>query len=188
MRMTSRWTLAVGALAMTMALPLGVVAQSEADDAAAPTLPALEGLDWYRTQALAGEEWSTELSADALRQWDTLTEAAGVSIDQVEYTYQQAFDPARLPVVGGVATVRIAGAPGDVVRDAVIADITAEVTASGDVEPEVSETVMADKEVLVVGLPAAMSDHDAVVYVNGDSAWVLLLEPELVEQALAQLP
>ena len=191
MPLPRRRTIAVGMLAFALTVPVATAAQSDPEQASpspeAP-LPVLDGVAWYESLALAGDEWSAELSPDELAAWDTLAETAGVSIDQVEYSYQQAFDPAQLPVIGGIASVRIAGAETDVVRDAVIADLSAQVTGLGRPEPDVSEAVMGDKEVLVVPMPEALSDHDAVVYASGDEAWVILLEPDLVEQALGQLP
>lgn len=191
MPLPRRRTIAAGMLALALTVPVAATAQSEPEQASPSpeaALPVLDGVAWYESVALAGDEWSADLSADELAEWDTLAETAGVPIDQVEYSYQQAFDPAQLPVIGGIASVRIAGAETDVVRNAVIADLTAQVTGMGEPEPGVSEAVVADKDVLVVPIPEALSDHDAVVYASGDQAWVILLEPDLVEQALAQLP
>jgi len=191
MPLPRRRTIAAGMLALALTVPAAAAAQSDAEQASpspeAP-LPVLDGVGWYESVALAGDEWSAELSPDELAAWDTLAETAGVPIEQVEYSYQQAFDPAQLPVIGGIASVRIAGAEADVLRDAVIADLTAQVTGLGEPEPDVSEAVMAGKDVLVVPLPEALSDHDAVVYASGDQAWVILLDADLVEQALDQLP
>ena len=184
-------TIAAGMFALALAVPVAATAQSEPEQASPSpeaALPVLDGVAWYEAVALAGDEWSAELSADELAQWDTLAETAGVSIDQVEYSYEQAFDPAELPVIGGIASVRIAGTETAAVRDAVIADLTAQVTGLGEPEPDVSEAVMAEKDVLVVPMPEALSEHDAVVYASGDQAWVILLEPDLVEQTLNQLP
>ena len=183
------WRSAVVAAALTAILPLTVAAQSDepADDwAGAP--PAIEGLGWYTTIDAAGAEIETSFSEAEVEQWVAMLEVAGASVEDLEYTYQKVVDPSTLPQLGGLATLRIAGATEEGVLAAVLADISAQAVSLG-AEPPTSEPVnVGGKDVTRVDLPEALGPDDAYVYVVGDTAWVFIMQESLAELGLLELP
>jgi hypothetical protein len=188
------------ALAACLILPSGALAQSEtsppddqggtpaAGSVATALLPELDGLAWYRSVDLTGEEIRSTLPEDEVAAWGTTLDHAGATFDQLEYAYHSAFDPATLPEVAALATVRIAGVDEDVLRAAVVQDIVAQVVATGSEAPEPHETTIAGKDVTVIGLPAALGSEAAIVYAHGDIGYVLLMSADLATAALEQLP
>ncbi len=120
--------------------------------------------------------------------WATLVDSVGGTFDDLEWTYQQAFDPAELPNLGGMATVTVAGADTDALSAAVVADIVTQVQRAGFDAPLVETATITDKDVAVVVMPDGMTVADAVVYAAGDTAWALVLPEDLTESALEQLP
>jgi len=128
------------------------------------------------------------LPADEVADWTTLLDGVGATFDDLEYTYQEAFDPATLPSLGGVATVQVTGADTDALRAAVVADIVASILGAGLDEPAVEETTLGGKDVVRVEMPEGAGHEDAIVYASGDVAWALVIAPELAEAALEQLP
>ena len=152
--------------ALVLALPLGAQAQTE-EPSAEPSanVPQIEGLGWY-----------------------TSIDVAGATLDDLEYSYRQVVDPATLPQLGGLATVRIAGADEEAVLAAVLADISAQAVSLG-AEPTSSEpTIVSGKDVTRVDLPSAMGPDDAYVYVRGDTAWVFVMQQALAELGLQEMP
>ncbi len=183
------------ALGLSLLLPLSVVAQSEAaeESAEAPVseraqLPELEGLAWHRSIELSGPQIQSTFGEEKVAEWATLLDGADAAFDELEYTYQAAFDPSSLPDMGGLATVRLAGADPDVLREVVVTDIVAQVVALGNDAPEPRAATIGDKEVIVVTLPAEAHFEDAIVYVQGDLAYVFLMAEDLAALALQQLP
>ncbi len=181
------------ALAAALSLSIMTTAAAQSNDADAgtarpPAAPDLQGLAWYRSVDITGSEIETMRDSDEVAQWVKLVDGAGASLTDLEYTYYQAFDPAALPNLGEMATVRVAGAETDALRGAVVQDIVDQVVGWGSDAPVPDETVIGDKHVVVVSLPDELGLADAIVYTSGDSAWVLMLDGELAEQALAQLP
>ncbi len=183
------------ALALAAALSLSLVAtaaaqSSNADEGTSDpaAAPELEGLAWYRSVDVTGSEIETTRETDEVADWVKLAAGAGAALADLEYTYYQAFDPAALPNLGEMATVRVAGAETDALRGAVVQDIVDQVVGWGSDAPVPEETVIGDKNVVVVSLPDEIGLTDAIVYASGDSAWVLLLDGDRAGQALAQLP
>ena len=123
-----------------------------------------------------------------IAQWGTLVGDSGATFDDLEYSYHSAFDPSQLPELGGVAMVRIAGTDEDVLREAVVADVVAQVVRSGAEAPEPRETTNGEKDVVVLSLPPEIPFETATIYAHGDVAWVFLLSEEHVGPALEQLP
>lgn len=191
-RSTSWMSLTV-ALGLSLLLPLSAVAQSESESAEAPVserapLPELDGLAWHRSIDLSGPQIQSTLGEEEVAEWATLVDGAGAAFDELEYSYQAAFDPSALPDMGGLATVRLAGADPDVLREVVVDDIVAQVVALGNDAPEPRTATIGDKEVIVVTLPAEAGFEDAIVYVQGDLAYVFLMAEDLAALALQQLP
>jgi hypothetical protein len=188
------------ALGACLVLPAGAMAQAETsppdaqgvtpaqDPTATELLPRFDGLAWYRSVDLTGEEIQSTLPEDQVAAWGATLDHAGATFDQLEYAYHSAFDPDTLPEVAGLATVRIVGVEEDVLRAAVVQDIVAQVVATGSPAPEPQETTMAGKDVTVVGLPAALGHKAAIVYAHGDIGYVLLMSADLATAALEQLP
>jgi hypothetical protein len=175
------------ALGLCLLLPLGAAAQSGATDEVVP-LPELEGLAWYRSIDLSGEDMQATLSEEEIAEWSVMVDATGATFDQLEYTYQTAFDPTTLPGLGDLATIRITGADTDELRAAVVADITAQMVGLGEETPASVASSIADKDVVIVSLPESVTPEDAIVYAEGDVAYVLVMEEDLAALALAQLP
>jgi hypothetical protein len=191
-RSTSWMSLTV-ALGLSLLLPLSAVAQSESESAEAPVgerapLPELDGLAWHRSIDLSGPQIQSTLGEEEVAEWATLVDGAGAAFDELEYSYQAAFDPSALPDMGGLATVRLAGADTAVLREVVVDDIVAQVVALGNDAPEPRTATIGDKEVIVVTLPAEAGFEDAIVYVQGDLAYVFLMAEDLAALALQQLP
>ncbi len=180
------WSIVAVAVGLCLLLSLSVMAQSEAVDE--PILPELDGLAWYRSVDLSGPEIQSTLSEDEVAAWATTLDAADASFDQLEYTFQTAFDPSTLPGIGGLATVRVTGADTDLLREAVVGDVVAQIVDTGGEAPEPVETTIGDKEVTVISLPDTFGFETATVYANEDVAWVMLLPLDLVTVALEQLP
>jgi hypothetical protein len=199
MRAPKSRTVLATAVGMCLLLPLSAAAQSDETDAspapdapiagASPVLlPEFEGLAWHRSIDLTGPEMESELSPDEVADWGVMLDNADASFDQLEYTYQAVFDPSQLPDLGGLATVRVAGADEAVVLAAVVQDIIDQVVGLGADTPTTSEATISERQVTVVDLPESVGVADATVYVSGDTAYVLLLPEPLVADALAQLP
>ena len=188
MSMTSRWSSLTITLGLCLLLPLGAVAQSEttAEDEAV-VVPQIEGLGWYRSLELTGPQIESTRDEDEVAQWTAMLEGAGATFDQLEYTYQAAFDPSALPQIGGLATFRIDGVDTTVLREAVIGDIVAQFTIDGGV-PATREATIGDKDVAVISLPEAVGIDEAIVYASGEVAYVFLMEEDLAALGLAQLP
>ena len=190
------WSSLTITLGLCLLLPLSAVAQSERaeETTAAPaagdsaSLPELEGLAWYRSIDLSGPEMQSTLGDDEVSEWGAMLDGADATFDQLEYTYQAAFDPSTLPDLGGLATVRIAGADTEVLRDVVIEDIVSQVVGRGSDAPESEETTIGEKEVTIVRLPPEVGLEDAIVYAHDDVAYVFLMAEDLAALALAQLP
>jgi hypothetical protein len=181
------------ALAVALCLPMTAGASAQSDPAEEPTtapitLPELEGLAWHRSIDVSGPQIASDADEIEVGQWTTLVESAGASLEELEYTYQAAFDPSALPDLGGLATVRVAGADTDALRAAVVDDIVNQVVSLGDEPPEPQEATIGGKDVVVVELPEAAGFADAIVYASADVVYVLLLAEELAAQALQQLP
>jgi hypothetical protein len=181
------------ALAVALCLPMTAVASAQSDPAEEPTpapitLPELDSLAWYRSIDLSGPQIASEADEVEVGQWTALVEGAGASLAELEYAYQAAFDPSLLPDLGGIATVRVAGADTDGLRAAVVDDIVNQVVSLGDEPPEPQAATIGGKDVIVVELPDAAGFADAIVYASGDVAYVVLLAEDLAEQALQQLP
>jgi len=194
---STSWMSYTVALGLSLLLPLSAVAQSESESesesAEAPVserapLPELDGLAWHRSIDLSGPQIQSTLGEEEVAEWATLVDGAGAAFDELEYTYQAAFDPSALPDMGGLATVRLAGADTDVLREVVVDDIVAQVVALGNEAPEPRAATIGDKEVIVVTLPAEAHFEDAIVYVQGDLAYVFLMAEDLAALALQQLP
>ena len=184
----ARWSLAF-ALASCLVLPTAVVAQSEPnEDGAAVPIPSLDGLAWYRSIDQSGSEIEATGDESELAEWAVLLDDVGATFDDLEYTYQSAFDPVTLPDVGGMATVRVAGADTDALRDAVVADVITQVLKLGEEAPEPEEATIGEKPVIIVGLPAAFGHDAAIVYAHDDVAYVFLMDEDLAALALQQLP
>ncbi len=182
----SSLVLAVG---LCLSLPLAVLAQSEPEAEATPaTVPQLEGLAWYQSVDVTGAEIQSTRDTAEVAEWAKLVEGAGATLDELEYEYFKAFEPAALPSIGEYATVRVAGANTDALRAAVVQDIVDQMVGLGGEAPVPQETVIDGKDVVTVALPEALGLADAIVYASGDIAYVLLLDEELAAQALAQLP
>ena len=175
--------------ALALALPLGAQAQSE-EPSAEPSVnvPQIEGLGWYTSIDVAGADVESTFSAEEVQQWAAMLDVAGATLDDLEYSYRQVVDPATLPQLGGLATVRIAGADEAAVLAAVLADISAQAVNLG-AEPTSSEpTTVGGKDVTRVDLPPAMGPDDAYVYVRGDTAWVFVMQQALAELGLQEMP
>jgi hypothetical protein len=192
--LTPRPSLAL-ALAFCLALPIGAAAQSDTadeptsgDDQAAVLVPELEGLAWHRSIDLSGPEIEATLDDDEVAEWATLLDGAGATFDALEYTYQSAFDPTDLPALGGLATVRVAGADTDVLRAVVVNDMVGQVVRLGHDAPESRDATVGGKDVTIVVLPDDLGLHDATVYAQGDVAWVVLMPEDLTALVVEQLP
>lgn len=191
MSKTTPWSSLTIAVAGALLIAAGAVAQSEPSEE--PTLvpvalPELDGLAWYPSIDLSGAEIQATLDDREVAEWSVLAERADATLDELEYTYQLAFDPAALPDLGAMATVRVAGADTDALRTAVVEDIINQMVGLGNDAPEPREDTIAGKDVTIVGLPDDLGLQDAIVYAAGDVAYVFLLAEELAEQALEQLP
>ncbi len=189
------WSSLTIALGLCLLLPLSAAAQSEtdADSTPSPTgesasLPELEGLAWYRSIDLSGPEMQSALSEDEVAEWGVMLDGADATFDQLEYTYQAAFDPSTLPDLGGLATVRIAGADTEVLREVVVEDIVSQVIGRGNDAPEVLDATIGGKDVTIVRLPPEVGLEDAIVYASGDAAYIFLMAEDLAALGLAQLP
>jgi hypothetical protein len=92
-----RWSSFTVALGLCLLLPLVAAGQSEntVDDEAA-VVPQIEGLGWYRSIDLTGPEIQDVRDAEEVAQWAAMLESAGATFDQLEYTYDAAFDPSTL--------------------------------------------------------------------------------------------
>lgn len=184
-----RWRSAVLAAALLVALPLATAAQSaEPADDDTDGAPAIDGLGWFTTIDVAGAEVESAFSEDEVEQWNAMLDVAGASIDQLEYRFERIVDPATLPQLGGLATVRIEGASEEAVLAAVLADTSAQAVALG-AEPTTSEPVtLGGKDVTRIDLPVELGPDDAYVYVVGDTAWVFIMQESLAELALLGMP
>lgn len=185
----SRWTSAALAVALAVALPLAAAGQSgDASDDGAESVPAIEGLGWYNAIDVAGTDIDSVFDEDEVAQWVAMLEVAGATIDELEYSFQRIVDPATLPQLGGLATVRIEGASEEAVLAAVLADTSAQAVALG-AEPTTSQPVtLGGKDVTRIELPAELGPDDAYVYVRGDTAWVFIMQESLAELALQGMP
>jgi hypothetical protein len=185
-----RWSGLLAATTLTLMLPLGAAAQEEDEDGDAPpaVLPALEGLAWYRSLDLSGSEMPDSLEETEVAAWSVLAEGAGATLDDLSYTLDLAFDPAALPRLGALATVRVEGSDPAERHAAVVQDIVDQAVALGADPPESQPTTLGDKDVTVLVLPEATGFETATVYTNADASYVLLLPSGLVSDALDQLP
>jgi hypothetical protein len=171
-----------GVLLLTAA---AVAQESSADD---PVVPELTGLAWHQSVDQTGTEIEATAAADEVDAWRSMLDDAAGSFSDFDYAFYDAYDPATLPRLGSLATVRVAGAETDALRAAVIADIVAQAVAL-DAEPPTPEpTTLAGRDVAVMSLPEQMGFETAIVYANGDTAWVLLMPLEDAAQAIEQLP
>ena len=185
----TRWRSAVVAATLIVALPLAASAQSQRP-ANEPTdvPPVIEGLGWYTDIDVAGPTLDDAFSDDEIEQWTAMLDVAGASIDDLEYSYQKVVDPATLPQLGGLATVRIAGATEDAVLAAVLADTAAQAVALGAEPPESQAVTLGGKDVTMLDLPDVLGPDDAYVYVQGDTAWVFIMQESLAELGLQGMP
>jgi hypothetical protein len=184
-----RWRNAAVAAALTVVLPIAVAAQSDepADDATAAS-PMIEGLGWYTSIDVSGAEIESAFSEDEVEQWVAMLDVAGATVGDLEYTYRRIVDPATLPQLGGLATVRIEGASAEAVLAAVLADASAQAVAVG-AEPTTSEPVtLGGKDVTRIDLPEELGPDDAYVYVSGETAWIFIMQESLAELGLQGLP
>lgn len=189
MSRTMRWSSVAVALGLSLTLVGGAVtAQSDEPKNEDVPIPELDGLAWYRSDDLSGTEMESTLPADEVADWATLVDGAGASFEDLEYTYQSAFDPAALPDLGGMATVRVAGANTETLRAVVAEDIVDQVAGAGFEAPSIEPATIGGKDVLIVAMPDEVGLEDAVIYASGDMAWALVLAPELASSALEQLP
>jgi len=182
-----RWGLSI-AIALMLALPLGAAAQDETADERTVELPELEGLAWYRSTDLSGAEIPDRLSEDEVAAWGVLADGAGASLDDLSYTFDLAFDPAALPRIGAIATVRVDGTDPTALQAAVVQDIVDQAVSLGAEPPEPQPATLGNKDVTVVVLPETMGFETATVYTAGDVAYVMLLPAALVAEALERLP
>ncbi len=188
MRTTGRrWSLSIW-IALMLALPLGAAAQDETADERTVELPVLEGLAWYRSTDLSGAEMPERLSEDEVAAWGVLADGAGATLDDLSYTFDLAFDPAALPRIGAMATVRVDGADPTALQAAVVQDIVDQAVSLGAEPPDPQPTTLGDRDVTIVVLPPAMGFETATVYTNEDVAYVMLLPAALVAEALERLP
>ncbi len=174
---------------LALALPFAANAQSDgpADDGA-QSPPPIEGLGWFTTIDVAGAEIESVFSEAEVDQWTAMLDVAGAAVGDLEYTYQKIVDPATLPQLGGLATIRIDGATEEGVLAAVLADISAQAVAAG-AEPTTSESVtLGGKDVTKVDLPEELGPDDAYVYVRGNSASIFIMQESLAELALQEMP
>lgn len=188
---TTRWMSLAFALWLCLVLPLGAVAQSGSDEATpAPVLvPELEGLAWHRAVDTTGPQIEASREPAEVDAWARLAERADATLEELEYDVLEAFDPAALPDLGSIATVRVAGAETGALRDAVVQDIVDQVVDSGNAAPQPVEDTIVGRDITVVPLSGALGYYEeAVIYAVGDVAYVLLLPRPLMEQALEQLP
>jgi len=174
------------AVGLSLTLSVGASAQSEATGEDV-VIPKLEGLAWYRSLDLSGPEIESTREPEEVAQWSAMLENAGASFDQLEYTYDAAFDPATLPQIGGLATFRIEGVDTDVVREAVVTDIVSQFTGAEGGAPQTSDEVVGGKDVVVIDLPEGTGMENAYVYTAGDTAYVFLMVEDLAALGLAQL-
>ena len=174
------------AVAAGVLLATAVTAQDGAADE--PIVPELAGLAWYQSADLSGAEIEATLPADEVDAWSAMLEDAAGSFADLDYAFYDAFDPAALPRLGSLATVRVAGAETEALHAAVVADIIAQAVALDAEVPTPETTSIAGKDVTVMNLPEQMGFDDAIVYVSGDTAWVLLMSLEDAASALEQLP
>jgi len=189
MHQRPRRATALFAAILALALPLGALGQSE-EPSAEPdaSVPQIEGLGWYTSIDVAGASVESAFSPEEVQQWTAMLDVAGATLDDLEYSYRQVIDPATLPQLGGLATVRIAGADEAAVLAAVLADISAQAVSLG-AEPTSSEpTTVGGKDVTRVDLPPEMGPDDAYVYVSGDTAWVFVMQQALAELGLQGMP
>lgn len=177
------------AVALAFVLPLGASAQSdETVDGDTEATPQIEGLGWYTSVDVDGSEIGSAFSDVEIEQWAAMLDVADASIEDLGYTYQRVVDPASLPQLGGLATVRIDGASEDAVLAAVLADTSAQAVAIG-AEPTTSEPItLGGKDVTRVDLPDELGPDDAYVYVRGDTAWVFIMQESLAELGLQEMP
>lgn len=184
----SRWRNAAVAAVLAVSLPLAVAAQDEPADDTAGAPPVIEGLAWYTSIDVAGAEVETAFTEDEVAQWTAMLDVAGATVDDLEYSYRRIVDPATLPQLGGLATVRIAGATEDEVLAAVLADTSAQAVALG-AEPTTSEPLtLGGKDVVRIDLPEELGPDDAFVYVRGDTAWIFIMQESLAELGLQEMP
>jgi hypothetical protein len=182
----SHWTTVALSVVLALLLPLAAIAQPDASPD--KETPEIEGLGWYTSIDVAGADIESTYSAEEVEQWAVMLDAAGASFDDLEYTYQQVVDPATLPQLGGLATVRIDGAGEEAVLAAVLVDISAQAVSLG-AEPTVSEpAIVGGKDVTKVDLPDELGPDDAYVYVLGDRAWVFVMQEALAELGLQGMP
>ncbi len=173
------------ALALSLVSPIGSAAQVE-DENDAP--PALDGLGWYRYLELAGEDIPDTRGAEEVAAWEAMLENAGASFDQLEYTYDAAFDPTLLPAVGALATFRVEGADADELHAAVVQDLVDQIVGMGQDPPMLETTTISGKEVTRLALPDDFLSDTASIYTSGDVSYVLLMSQELVAEPLERLP
>ena len=117
-----------------------------------------------------------------------MLDVAGATVEDLEYTYQRIIDPETLPQLGGLATVRIAGAPEDAVLAAVLADVSAQAVALGAEATTSEPVILGGRDVVRIDLPEELSPDDAFVYVRGDTAWVFVMQESLAELGLQEMP
>lgn len=176
------------AAVLAVSLPLAVASQDAADDEPTGASPLIEGLGWYTTIDVTGAEIGSAFTEEEAEQWVAMLDVAGATLDDLEYTYQRIIDPETLPQLGGLATVRIAGATEDEVLAAVLADVSAQAVALG-AEPTTSEPVtLGGKDVVRIDLPPELGPDDAFVYVLGDTAWLFIMQESLAELGLQGMP
>lgn len=189
MSRTTRWSSLALALGLSLTLVGGAVtAQSDEPTNEAVPIPELEGLAWYRSDELSGPEMESTLPAEEVADWAILVDGAGASLEDLEYTYQSAYDPAALPNLGGIATVRVVGANTETLRAVVAEDIVNQVVKAGFEAPSIEPATISGKDVVIVAMPDEIGLEDAVIYASDDVAWALVLAPELASSALEQLP
>lgn len=187
---STRRTILTTTIALCLLLPAAAAAQPETDEASPPpvVVPPLEGLAWYRAVDTTGSEIEQNRDQAEVDAWALLAERADAPLDALEYSVLEAFDPAALPDLGSIVTLRVAGAETGALRDAVVQDIIDQAVAVGTDPPEPADETVAGKDVVVLGLSDALASEDAIVYASGDEAWVLLLPRDRAEQVLEQLP
>lgn len=189
----------VVSVALLAGSTVGATAQSEpsADPTAEPapgsTTPAVEstamgappesdGLQWTDISELLGSEIEATATERSLGEWGALLDATGATFEQATQLNARAVDSETDETIGIYSAIRIAGAQEDQLRDAMLG-----VLREGPDSEEFlfEEAQIGGKDVTVV---IRDTDERAIVYVNGDTAYLLDLPDERLAEVLGRLP
>ena len=152
------------------------------ESTAMATPPESEGLQWTDIAELLGSEIEATATERSLGEWGALLDATGATFEQTSQLNARAVDSETEETIGMYSAIRIAGAQEVQLQDAMLG-----VLRGGPDSEEFlfEEAQIGGKDVTVV---TRESDERAIVYVNGDTAYLLDLPDARLAEVLGLLP